>query len=206
MTAHISIDEVNKHLRNETPEAIIRWAAGIAERPVVTTNFRPLEAAILHAVTQVHARIPVIWCDTGYNTSYTYRHAERTIRQLKLNVDVFIPRQTAAQRDALMGIPEVDTPEHDEFTLQVKLEPFERAMAKYTPDVWFTNLRKDQTTFRSGLDIVSVTQEGVLRICPFFYFSDTELEAYLHIHGLESEDKYYDPTKALANRECGLHR
>ena len=45
----------------------------------------------------------------------------------------------------------------------------------------------------------------MLKVAPFFYWTDDELDEYLSQHNLESEDKYYDPTKALANRECGLH-
>ena len=50
------------------------------------TNFRPYEAAILHAVNSVKAQISVIWCDTGYNTPQTYKHAEQVIKDLDLNV------------------------------------------------------------------------------------------------------------------------
>jgi len=201
----LNLSEINGYLKAKTPEEIVQWALGFAEKPVVTTNFRPYEAVILHAVSRQKSDVIVVWCDTGYNTSATYRHALRTIEQLDLNVDLFVPRQTVAYRDVLMGIPEIDTAAHDEFTRQVKLEPFERAMAKHTPDVWFTNLRKEQTAFRSSLDIVSVSKNGVVKVSPFFYWSDDALNDYIRTHQLESEETYFDPTKALANRECGLH-
>jgi phosphoadenosine phosphosulfate reductase len=149
--------------------------------------------------------IPVVWCDSGYNTPQTYMHAERTIDQLKLNIDLYVPAQTAAHRNAIMGIPEPDTAAHQLFTEQVKLEPFQRAMRQHKPDVWFTNLRKGQTKLRDSMDIINRGQDGVLKVCPFFYWSDEELETYLESHELESESRYYDPTKALENRECGLH-
>jgi phosphoadenosine phosphosulfate reductase len=199
------LEKLNADLREKSPKEIVDWAISIAETPVITTNFRPFEAAILHAVTQVAPKIAVIWCDTGYNTRNTYRHAERTIEQLNLNVDLFIPQKTAAHRDAVLGIPEVDTPQHSEFTRQVKLEPFARAMKKHQPDVWFTNLRQDQTAFRSNLDILSQSADGVLKVCPFFYWTDEEIQQYIDLNGLETEDNYYDPTKVLLNRECGLH-
>ncbi len=201
----MDISAINKQLKGKSPEEIVAWALNVSSNPIVTTNFRPYEAAILHVVSCQFEDIPVIWCDSGYNTPQTYKHAERTIDQLALNVDVFIPEQTAARRDALMGIPEVDTPEHDEFTRQVKLEPFQRAMKSYEPDLWFTNLRKGQTALRDQMDIVNMGADGMIKVCPFFHWSDNELDTYLEAHGLESEDKYYDPTKALANRECGLH-
>lgn len=203
--SQLNLEEINRKLHGATPEDIVQWALSFAQRPIVSTNFRPYEAAILHLVSRQKADIPVIWCDTGYNTPQTYRHAERTIAQLDLKVDLFVPLRTAAHRDATMGIPEIDTPEHDIFTQEVKLEPFERAMAKHAPDVWFTNLRKNQTDFRSTLDVVSVSKDGVIKISPFYHWDDEDLDAYLEKFLLESEDRYFDPTKALANRECGLH-
>ena len=201
----MDVEEINESLRDAGPVSVIRWALELAKTPVLTTNFRPYEAAILHAVTQQQSDVPVIWCDTGYNTRRTYEHAVRTIAGLNLNIDVFVPEYSVGYRDVLMGIPHHDSDLHKEFTRQVKLEPFYRAMAKYSPDVWFTNIRKDQTEFRSGLDIVSETQDGILRVSPFFNWNDDQLQQYLEEHGLESEENYFDPTKVLENRECGLH-
>ena len=201
----MNIKAINNQLRNATPEAIVAWALSIAKKPIVTTNFRPYEAAILHSVSNQLPEIPVIWCDSGYNTSYTYQHAVKTIEQLALNVDLYVPKQTVAHRNVTLGIPDPDTAEHDEFTRQVKLEPFKRAMENHKPDVWFTNLRKGQTALRDTMDIVNMGQDGVLKVCPFFYWSDEELDSYLEANNLESEARYYDPTKALENRECGLH-
>ncbi|MBC9795607.1 phosphoadenosine phosphosulfate reductase family protein [Sinomicrobium weinanense] len=201
----MDLKKINDFLRDKSPGEIVEWALETANRPVVTTNFRPYEAAILHATTGVKSDIPVIWCDTGYNTPQTYRHAERLIESLGLNIDLYVPRQTSAHRDVVMGIPDIDSPLHKEFTEQVKLEPFRRAMSAHQPDVWFTNLRKGQTAFRDSLDIVTLGSDGVLKVSPFFYWTDEELDEYLEEHRLENEFKYFDPTKVLENRECGLH-
>ena len=37
----IKLKEINDYLRNKSPKAIIEWALFIAERPIVTTNFKP---------------------------------------------------------------------------------------------------------------------------------------------------------------------
>lgn len=199
------IEHLNNHFRGIPPEEIISWAILYGSNPVVTTNFRPYEVAILNAVTEVKSDIPVIWCDTGYNTPNTYRHAEELIAGLDLNIKLFVPKQTSAHRDAVMGIPDIDDPRHKEFTEQVKLEPFHRAMAEYKPDVWFTNLRKGQTALRDTLNILSLSETGVLKVSPFYHWNDTRLDAYLSKRGLPNEHTYFDPTKVLENRECGLH-
>ena len=199
------IELLNQQLKGIPPEEIIAWALKRAQRPVLTTNFRPYEVAILHAVTAIDPRIPVIWCDTGYNTIQTYRHAEELTDRLSLDIRLYTPKQTAAHREAVLGIPDIDDPRHREFTEQVKLEPFRRAMRDFQPDVWFTNLRKGQTAHRDSLDILSLSQDGILKISPFYHWSDAQLDVYLSSRDLPNEFQYYDPTKVLENRECGLH-
>lgn len=201
----LKIEQLNQKLKDRSPSEIIEWALEIAEKPVLTTNFRPYEVAIIHACSKVEPNLKVVWCDTGYNTPQTYAHANELIEKLNLNVDLYVPRQTAAHRDVTLGIPEVDSPEHRIFTEQVKLEPFNRAMQEHRPDVWFTNLRKGQTAFRNSIDILSLSQDGLLKVSPFYHWTDTELDNYLIKHGLPNEFTYFDPTKVLENRECGLH-
>lgn len=199
------IKKVNELLRDKTPQEIIEWALLIAQNPLVTTNFRPYEVAILHAVSTVKNDMKVIWCDTGYNTPNTYRHANELIETLGLNIHLYVPQQTVGHRDATLGIPNIDDPKHKTFTEQVKLEPFKRAMTEHQPDVWFTNLRKGQTAFRDSIDIVSLSADGLLKVSPFYYWTDEELDAYLVENKLPNEFKYFDPTKVLESRECGLH-
>lgn len=199
------LNRLNRKFREETPEKIIAWAVNYGKRPVLTTNFRPYEVAILYAVNAIHEKIPVVWCDTGYNTAETYRHAETLIARLNLNIQLYVPQQTKAQRDVLMGIPEIEDPNHALFTEQVKLEPFHRAMKEHQPDVWFTNLRKGQTALRDTLNVLSLGKDGVLKVSPFYHWSDAELDIYLEEKALPNEHRYFDPTKVLENRECGLH-
>lgn len=199
------LKELNAQLKGIPPVEIISWALQYAKNAVITTNFRPYEVAILHAVSDVKSDIPVIWCDTGYNTPNTYKHAEDLISRLNLNIKLYVPKQTSSHRDVVMGIPGIDDPNHALFTEQVKLEPFRRAMEEFKPDVWFTNLRNGQTALRDTLDILSLSKDGVLKVSPFYHWTDVQLDAYLKNLNLPNEHKYFDPTKVLENRECGLH-
>lgn len=202
---NMDIQEINKKLQHQPPEEVVAWALQQAGKACITTNFRPYEGAILHLVTQIMPDIDVIWCDTGYNTPETYRHAKELIDRLQLNIHIYVPKQSVGYRNITLGIPEVNSPKHSIFSKQVKLEPFRRAMEEHQPDVWFTNLRKGQTEFRNAIDIVSKTKDGILKISPFYSYSDADLDMYLKKYDLPNENKYYDPTKALANRECGIH-
>ncbi|MDP5105322.1 MAG: phosphoadenosine phosphosulfate reductase family protein [Polaribacter sp.] len=201
----LDLEKINKELKSKSPAEIIAWAISLAKNAVITTNFRPYEVAILNAVTEVKKDIKVIWCDTGYNTVQTYKHAEEIISKLNLNIHLYVPKQTVAHRNVVLGVPSIEDPKHVLFTEQVKLEPFARAMKEHQPDVWFTNLRKGQTAFRNSIDIVSQSKDGIIKVSPFYNWTDEQLDAYLVEKELPNEFTYFDPTKVESNRECGLH-
>ena len=55
------IAQANTDLRNQSVLQIVKW--GLAQaggRAIVSTNFRPYEAVILHLITQVQPDIPVL--------------------------------------------------------------------------------------------------------------------------------------------------
>jgi phosphoadenosine phosphosulfate reductase len=205
------ISKANSELRNQSPLEIVRWSIAQASgRAVVSTNFRPYEAVILHLCVQIQPDIPVLWVDHGYNRSATYKHAEQIKKLLKLNIKAYVPKITAAHYDAVFGGMPEPTPENEErikaFSTVMKLEPFQRGMKELAPAVWLTALRKVQNPNRAGLDIVSEDKNfGALKVSPVFYLSDADMEAYLKRHNLPNEWDYFDPAKADDKRECGLH-
>ena len=205
------IAQANAELRAQSPLDIVKWAIAQSNgRAIVSTNFRPYEAVILHLVTQVQPDISVLWVDHGYNRPATYQHAETLRAALKLNIKAYLPRLTAAHYDAVHdGMPE-PTPENEErikaFSTAMKLEPFQRGMKELAPTIWITALRKVQNPNRAGLDIVSPDANfGSLKVSPVFHWSDAEMENYLKQHNLPNEWDYFDPAKADEKRECGLH-
>ncbi|EPJ44901.1 MAG: phosphoadenosine phosphosulfate reductase [Osedax symbiont Rs1] len=202
----INLSAINEQLAGKQPQQIIEWVLDKAENPILTTNFRPYEVVILHMAVQIRPDLKILWVDSGYNTSATYRYAQRVIAELSLNMLTYVPQQSTAFRNAQMkGVPDVDNALHSEFTEQVKLEPFRRALAEIKPDYWLNAIRQEQTEFRNTLDVVSASQTGIIKVAPLYHQSEMRLDDYMFKHDLTHEFAYFDPTKALDNRECGLH-
>jgi len=208
MTAS-QIKEANAELRSKSALEIVRWAVAQANgSALVSTNFRPYEAVVLHLCTQVKPDMPVLWVDHGYNRAATYKHAEQLKQLLKLNLKSYLPKISVAHRSAIYGeIPTTgDEAALKQFSAQMKLEPFQRGMKELAPTVWITALRKIQNPNRNELDIVSEDKNfGALKVSPVFYWSDTDMEKYLNQNHLPNEWDYFDPAKADEKRECGLH-
>ncbi|MEX2962506.1 phosphoadenosine phosphosulfate reductase family protein [Microbulbifer sp. TYP-18] len=201
----MDLASLNEQLQEAKPSEVMRFTMEHAQNPVVFTNFRPLAVAFLHLVTQAKPDIPVIWVDHGYNTPETYRHVERLIEALNLNIRVYAPKMSAAHYNAVHGgIPALDTPEHDFFSRTVKLEPFNRAMQELQPDVWLNGIRHDQNAFRKKLDIFTEGNHGTIRVAPMFHLNELDVEEYVYEHHLPDNHIYFDPTKGEEHRECGL--
>ena len=204
----IDIQKLNEEYRNASPAEIVKKALEIGgDRPMVSTNFRPLEAVVLNLVSQELADIEVIWVDSGYMLPQTYVFAEKVINKLNLNMHIYYPKMTAARNDALNGIPQ---PEEEDklavFAEIFKLEPFRRALEEVNPSVWFTSLRQEQNQNRSTMDIFDMDSNGMLKVNPVFYWREEDMVKYLDENDLPNENRYFDPTKPTLNHECGLHK
>jgi len=203
----LDLDSANATLRNASSEEIVRWALERGGKTIATTSMGKNAAVMLHLVSQLDKSVPTIWVDTGYNLRDTYVVAERLIRDLQLNISVYSPHMTSERRNAIMGgIPTLDEAErHEQFTREVKLEPFDRALAEFKPDIWLTGIRREETEHRKSLDIVSMDSRGILKVAPIFYWSEEDVEDYMERFELPTCKHYFDPTKVQDGRECGLH-
>lgn len=203
----LDFDSINNTLRDAKAADIVAWALGLGHNAIATTSMGRNAAVMLHLVSQVDKSVPTIWVDTGYNLRDTYVVAERLIRDLEVNIHVYSPQMTSERRNAIMGgIPTVDEEaRHQEFTRQVKLEPFERALQEFQPEIWLTGIRREETELRKSLDIVSTDGRGIIKVAPLFYWTEDDVEDYMTRYELPTCKHYFDPTKVHDGRECGLH-
>ena len=203
--SNIDLAHINATLGRDA-QGLVNWAVGLGKTNIVTTNFRPFEAVILHMCAKAQPDMRVIWMDNGYNTEATYQFADEVTKQLGLNLSIYLPLRSRAHREAVDGaVPALDDPRHEAFTAEVKLEPFARALRESAPQVWFTALRATDTAVRAAMEPVSINPDGLIKVAPLLHWSSKQLYEYLVEHGLPNNFDYVDPTKGEDNRECGLH-
>jgi phosphoadenosine phosphosulfate reductase len=201
----IDIDFWNKELKNQTPNEIINWALQISDNKIVTTSFGIYSEVLLSAISNYDAKIKVIWCDTLFNKDSTYDHAKHLISKYALQINRYQALRSKEQINSDVGLIGINDDNFEEFSNLVKIEPFRRALKEHNPDVWFTNIRVSQTEYRNRKDILSFSKDGILKVSPFYYWSNDDLDDYVKIFGLKKNEGYFDPIKALNNRECGIH-
>ena len=205
------VTALNASVRDLSPQELTRWAVERGTgRAIVTSNFRPYEAVILHMATQAQVDIPALWVDHGTNLPETYQFAEKCRAQLRLNMQPYLPKMTAAHWLALNGgnVPMPDEVERVEsFSRIMKLEPFERGMRELAPTVWITALRKEQNLQRAASlqPVMWDEKYQCLKVNPILEWTPVEMDAYIAEFGLPNERTYYDPAKGDEKHECGLH-
>lgn len=203
------IDQINHDLAGKGAGEVIAWAVQQGSA-LVTTNFRPYEAVILHLVNVAMPAVPVLWVDHGANLPETYHFAEACRRQLNLDLRPYLPKLTAAHWLALNG-GHLPTPDQvaavESFSRVMKLEPFERGMRELAPKVWITALRREQNPQRAATlrPVQWDSKFQCLKVNPILDWTAPKLEEYLSLHGLPNEMTYYDPAKGDEKHECGLH-
>jgi len=203
----VDIEKINQQLHDASATEIVAWALSQGKKTIATTSFGKNAAVMLNVISQVDQTVPTVWVDTGYNLRDTYVVADKLIKRIPLDYHVYSPLMTSERRNAVMGgIPTMDDEEmHTEFTRQVKLEPFNRAINEWAPEIWITGIRQQETEHRKSLDVLSWDARGILKVAPLFYWSDKQVEEYMKDNELLSCRHYFDPTKVQDGRECGLH-
>ena len=202
---NIDIEFWNKILREKSPDEIIIWALKLSDNYMVTTSFGVYSAVLLSTITKHDKNIKIIWCDTLFNSPNTYEHAQSLTANYSLNIFRYASKLSKEEIESTIGFPSLEDDSFNEFSEVVKIEPFRRALNEHKPDVWFTNIRVRQTEYRDKKDILSLSKDGILKVSPFYYWTDDDLDKYIEENKLNKNLDYFDPVKVLSSRECGIH-
>jgi len=215
-------------LEKATAQERVQWAVDTyGDGLVLTTSFGIQAAVMLHLVTQIVPKIPVIFIDTGYHFPETYRFAAELAKKLDLNLKTYVPLQTAAQQEALYGKQwEQGLDGLQRYNHINKVEPMDRAVRELKATAWLAGLRRSQASTREKLSVVQ-NQNKIAKIHPIIDWDNRTVHRYLTEHGLNyhplweegyvSVGDWHSTSKLEAGmteeqtrfgglkRECGLH-
>jgi phosphoadenosine phosphosulfate reductase len=226
----LDVDAINRQWGDADAASLVQWGhQTFGDGLVLSTSFGIQSAVMLHLVTQVVPKIPVIWVDTGYLPVETYRFAEDLTALLDLNLKVYQSPLSPARMEAIHGRlwEQNDVAAFNRYDQIRKVEPMQRALNELGATAWLTGLRADQTNHRRSLDRVGI-QDGRYKLMPILKWTAKQVYQYLVAHDLPYHplfDKGYVTvgdwhssrpiTAADANerdtrfkglkQECGLH-
>lgn len=193
-------EELTHRVRLGEARLALDLALANARRPIVSSKFGPDSAVFLHFVTRVLPDVPVVRVETGYDTRATTRFVDELVERLGLDLHVFRP-----EGHTVTLPPALDDPAHAAFAREVKVEPFERALAALDADVWLSSIRRHQSAHRSTEPAFRTLGSGVLKASPILGWTPDTVARYAAEHDLPTGPEAFDPTKGEPFRECGLH-
>ncbi len=221
-------DPVSFDLEKASAEDRVKWAVEqFGDGLVMTTSFGIQAAVMLHLVTRVAPKIPVIFIDTGYLFPETYVFARDLTEKLGLNIKKYVPAMTAAEQEALYGKQwEQGLDGLKRYNLINKVEPMDRAVRELGATAWLAGLRRTQGSTREALKVVQQPNK-ITKVHPIIDWDNRTVHRYLTQHGLGyhplwdqgyvSVGDWHSTTKLLdgmkeedtrfggLKRECGLH-
>ncbi|OCH11469.1 MULTISPECIES: phosphoadenylyl-sulfate reductase [unclassified Aliivibrio] len=187
----LRLSEVNAELETLTAAERILWALENLEgKPAVSSSFGIQAAVMLQLVTDAKSDTPVILTDTGYLFPETYQFIDELTQRLNLNLQVFTADESPMWQEARYGKlweQGVDGLKH--YNRLNKVQPMRRALDQLNVSIWFSGLRRDQSSSRAHLPILSI-QNGVFKFLPVIDWSNKEVHYFL-----EQRDLPYHPLK-----------
>ncbi|MEI6897606.1 MAG: phosphoadenylyl-sulfate reductase [Psychromonas sp.] len=223
-----ALADVNALLESKTAIDRVKWAVENLENELVLSSSFGIQAAVcLHLITTVKADIPIILTDTGYLFPETYHFIDKLTEQLNLNLKIYRAEQGTAWQEARYGkLWEQGVDGLTRYNQMNKVEPMKRALKELNAKTWFSGLRRDQSSTRGNLPVLSI-QNGCFKFLPIIDWSNKDVFYYLKAHSLKYHplwDKGYvsvgdvqtsrpleagmseEETRFFGlKRECGLH-
>ncbi|MCP4321162.1 MAG: phosphoadenylyl-sulfate reductase [Alteromonadales bacterium] len=181
-----ALAEVNALLESKTAKERVEWAVENLESELVLSSSFGIQAAVcLHLVTSVKADTPIILTDTGYLFPETYQFIDKLTEQLNLNLKIFSAEQGPAWQEARFGkLWEQGVEGITKYNTINKVEPMKRALKELNAKTWFSGLRRDQSSTRGALPVLSI-QNGCFKFLPIIDWTNKDVFYYLKDNGLE---------------------
>ena len=117
-----------------------------------TCSFQAEDIIVLDLLRNRLPDVPVLFLETGYHFTETYKFRDRIARDWNLNLINVLPEKTVHQQESELGILYREEP--TKCCQLRKVEPLQRALERY--DVWFTGLRREQSVTRKNLKKVEL--------------------------------------------------
>jgi phosphoadenosine phosphosulfate reductase len=172
---------LNRRYAHSTAEELVAVAVRrYGQRAVLTTSFGIQSAVMLHIVSVVAPDIPVIWIDTGYLPSETYRYAETLTSRFNLNLQVYQSVLSPARMEAVYGRlwEEPDPAALDRYHQIRKVEPLHRAFRELRAKGWIAGVRSVQTDYRKSFR--RVQRHGrIIKFHPLLDWSQDDVARYM---------------------------
>lgn len=178
--------EARSRLEQSDPAACLAWGyETFGEGFALTTSFGIQSAVLLHMLSRLNSRVPVLWVDTGYLPPETYQYADRLCTALDLNLHVVQAELSPARMEALYGrLWETGRVEDMQTYHRLrKVEPLDRLLGDLRIRCWASGVRGSQTEHRGSMSLLDSVR-GRWSLWPLLSWSLRDVFYYMENHAL----------------------
>ena len=162
-------------------EAKIGQYKSEGKRLFVTSSFQTHSIPLLHILTNIDAKIPVYFLNTGYLFPETLAYKDEISKFLGIDIRSAvseIPRHM--QRDSNGNLLFASDPDYCCYLN--KTQPVDKLLAEY--DIWISGIRADQNANRRNMKTEQEAKFGKLRFHPMLDWSGKMIFDYIKTHNL----------------------
>jgi phosphoadenosine phosphosulfate reductase len=221
------IAAVSERLADETPQAILLWAAEtFGQKLTMATAFGAEGCCLIHMLAEVAPWMRIFNLDTGYQFQETLDVRTRIRERYGIDVELVQPEMTVAEYEEEHGGP-LYRIRPDQCCHDRKMVPLRRAVEGY--EAWISAIRRDQTSDRGKASVVGWDAKfNLVKVNPLLNWTKKDVWAFvmkhdvpynvLHDQGYPSvgcwpctqpvgdgQDERSGRWAGTKKKECGLH-
>ncbi len=177
---YLDIEQLNNQFETASSLEILEWAnSNFGTGLVASSSFQTQSVALLHMISQLRPKIPVIFLDTGYHFPETLAYRNQLVELLGLDIINVEPK---TKTNALLRAGQELHRSNPDLCCQInKVKPLADALTGY--QALISGIRRDQTANRAELKFIS--KKGALyKISPMLNWTQKMVWQYLYDHKL----------------------
>lgn len=145
----------------------------------IVSSFGAESAVLLHYISEIRPRTPVLFLDTGKHFTETLQYRDSLTKLLGLNLIVFRPNHDELSREDPNG--DLHLKEPNACCALRKTFPLQDALSSY--DSWISGRKRYQSKSRSTIPIIERDGEKI-KLNPLALWKKEDLEFYFERHRL----------------------
>lgn len=208
-----TVNRLNHIFKDKHPSQIVRWVYdNFSDKVVASSSFGTDSALMLHLIKQHAPKMKIIFVDTGYLTTSTYKHLDRLTKEFGLedNLKIYTPLRSRSMQEAIDGtyidrIYSDDEEVRKKFNEENKIEPMARALKELGAEFWISGVTRDSEERNKLKHVMPKNGLDVYRIYPVIDWSTPDVKEYVGRNNLPMNTDYFDVCKLNPKKECGLH-
>jgi len=197
-----ALREFSERFEQASPIEVLQWAwQEFGLRAAIGTSFQGAGLVIIHHAVTAGLPLPVFTIDTGLLFSETNELRSRLENFFGIQIEPLVPELSLSQQEAELGERLWERKPDLCCTLR-KVVPLQKKLAEL--EAWVTGLRRDQSSGRSGTQVLElyefdrVREKQILKISPLAAWSRDDVWRYIRKHGIP-----YNPLHDRGFRSIG---